>query len=99
MSALPTIGFVGLGSMGWPMASLLHKAGYPLQVIDASKERAQAFAKEIGGTIAASNRALAAASELIITILPTSNIVDAVLNGPDGLLAGLRPGSVVIDMT
>jgi 3-hydroxyisobutyrate dehydrogenase len=99
MSALPTIGFVGLGSMGWPMASLLHKAGYPLQVIDASKERAQAFAKEIGGTVAASNRALAAASELIITILPTSNIVEAVLNGPDGLLAGLRPGSVVIDMT
>ena len=99
MSALPTIGFVGLGSMGWPMASLLHKAGYPLQVIDASKERAQAFAKEIGGSVAASNRALAAASEFIITILPTSNIVEAVLNGPDGLLAGLRPGAVVIDMT
>jgi 3-hydroxyisobutyrate dehydrogenase len=99
MSGLPTIGFVGLGSMGWPMASLLHKAGYPLQIIDASKERAQSFAKEIGGTVAKSSRELAAASELIITILPTSNIVEAVLNGPEGLLAALRPGSVVIDMT
>ena len=71
MSAQPTIGFVGVGSMGWPMAALLHKAGYPLQIVDASAERAQAFCKEIGGTVAASNRALAAASDIIITILPT----------------------------
>ncbi|MFZ4708502.1 MAG: NAD(P)-binding domain-containing protein, partial [Zwartia sp.] len=42
MSAQPTIGFVGIGSMGWPMAALLHKAGYPLHIIDASAERAQA---------------------------------------------------------
>ena len=99
MSAKQTIGFIGLGSMGWPMASLLHKAGYPLQVIDASAERTQAFAKEIGGTAAASNRALAQASDIIITILPTSAIVETVLNGPDGVLAGLRPGTIVVDMT
>ena len=86
MSAKPTIGFVGVGSMGWPMAALLHKAGYPLQIVDASSERAQAFAKEFGGTVAASNRALAAASDIIITILPTSAIVQAVLEGPDGVL-------------
>jgi 3-hydroxyisobutyrate dehydrogenase len=99
MSAKQTIGFIGLGSMGWPMASLLHKAGYPLQVIDASTERAQAFAKEIGGTVAASNRALASTCDIIVTILPTSAIVDSVLNGPDGVIAGLRPGAVVVDMT
>ena len=99
MSAKQTIGFIGLGSMGWPMASLIHKAGYPLQVIDASAERTQSFAKEIGGTAAASNKALAAASDIIITILPTSAIVESVLNGPDGVLAGLRPGSIIVDMT
>ncbi len=99
MSAKQTIGFIGLGSMGWPMASLLHKAGYPLQVIDASAKRAQAFAKEIGGTVAASNRALASVCDIIVTILPTSAIVDSVLNGPDGVIAGLRPGAVVVDMT
>lgn len=99
MSAKQTIGFIGLGSMGWPMASLLHKAGYPLQVIDASAERAQAFAKEIGGTVAVSNRALASVCDIIVTILPTSAIVDSVLNGPDGVIAGLRPGAVVVDMT
>ena len=99
MSAKPNIGFVGVGSMGWPMAALLHKAGFPLQIVDASSERAQAFAKEIGGTVAASNRALAAASDIIITILPTSAIVQAVLEGPDGVLAGLRKDAVVVEMS
>ena len=99
MRAKPTIGFVGVGSMGWPMAALLHKAGYPLQIVDASSERAQAFAKEFGGTVAASNRALAAASDIIITILPTSAIVQAVLEGPDGVLAGLRKDAVVVEMS
>jgi 3-hydroxyisobutyrate dehydrogenase len=99
MSAKPTIGFVGVGSMGWPMAALLHKAGYPLQIIDASADRAKAFAKEIGGTVAASNRALAAASDIIITVLPTSAIVQAVLEGPEGVLAGLRKDAVVVEMS
>jgi 3-hydroxyisobutyrate dehydrogenase len=99
MSAKPTIGFVGVGSMGWPMAALLHKAGYPLQIVDASSERAQAFVKEIGGTVAASNRALAAASDIIITILPTSAIVQAVLEGTNGVLAGLRKDAVVVEMS
>jgi 3-hydroxyisobutyrate dehydrogenase len=85
--------------MGWPMAALLHKAGYPLQIIDASADRAKAFAKEIGGTVAASNRALAAASDIIITILPTSAIVQAVLEGPEGVLAGLRKDAVVVEMS
>jgi 3-hydroxyisobutyrate dehydrogenase len=85
--------------MGWPMAALLHKAGYPLQIVDASSERAQTFAKEIGGTVAASNRALAAASDIIITILPTSVIVQAVLEGPNGVLAGLRKDAVVVEMS
>ncbi len=99
MSAKPTVGFVGVGSMGWPMAALLHKAGYPLQIVDASSERAQAFVKEIGGTVAASNRALAAASDIIITILPTSAIVQAVLEGTNGVLAGLRKDAVVVEMS
>jgi 3-hydroxyisobutyrate dehydrogenase len=99
MSSKQTIGFIGLGSMGWPMAALLHKAGYPLLVIDASAERAQKFAKEIGGTVAASNRALAQGSDIIVTILPTSAIVDSVLNGPEGVIAGLRPDTVVVEMS
>ena len=99
MSTQQTIGFIGLGSMGWPMASLLHKAGYPLLVIDASAERAQKFAKEIGGSVAASNKALAQGSDVIVTILPTSAIVDSVLNGAEGVIAGLRPDTVIVEMS
>ena len=99
MSAKPTIGFVGVGSMGWPMAALLHKAGYPLQIVDASADRAKEFVKEFGGTVAASNRELATASDIIVTILPTSAIVQAVLEGPNGVLAGLRKDAVVVEMS
>lgn len=99
MSAKPTIGFVGVGSMGWPMAALLHKAGYPLQIVDASADRAKEFVKEFGGTVAASNRELAAASDIIVTILPTSAIVQAVLEGPNGVLAGLRKDAIVVEMS
>src|SRR5690554_4456333 len=99
MSSLPTIGFVGVGSMGWPMASHLHKAGYPLHIIDADHERAKQFASEIGGTVSQSNKALAQASDIIITILPTSAIVEKVLAGEQGILAGLRPDAVIVEMS
>ncbi|MCC7225585.1 MAG: NAD(P)-dependent oxidoreductase [Burkholderiaceae bacterium] len=99
MSNKPTIGFVGVGSMGWPMAALLHKAGYSLQILDASPERAQAFTQEFGGQVAANGRALAAASDIIVTILPTSAIVETVLTAADGVIAGLKPGTIVVEMS
>ena len=99
MSAKPSIGFIGIGSMGWPMASLILKGGYSLQVIDASVERAQSFVATFGGAAAVSYKELAAASDIIITILPTSAIVESVLTGPAGLLAGLKKDSVVVEMS
>ena len=99
MSHKPSIGFIGVGSMGWPMAGHLVKAGYPLHIIDASVERAKQFASEIGGQVSASNKALAQASDIIITILPTSAIVESVLCGDDGVIAGLKKDAVVIEMS
>lgn len=99
MSALPAVGFVGVGSMGWPMAYLLHKAGYPLTVFDADASRAAQFAKEIGGSVAATCQALASQSDVIITMLPTSAIVQTVIESTDGVLSGLKKGAVIIDMT
>lgn len=99
MSDKPSIGFIGVGSMGWPMASHLHKAGYPLHVIDASAERAKQFASEIGGLVSPSNKALAQASDIIITILPTSAIVESVLCGDDGVIAGLKKDAIIIEMS
>ncbi|HEY7804522.1 MAG TPA: NAD(P)-dependent oxidoreductase, partial [Orrella sp.] len=93
------IGFIGLGKMGWPMASRLAQAGYTLTLMDADASVANQLATETGGHVATSGKALAMASEVVITILPNSQIVQSVLEGLDGLLAGLQPDTVIIDMT
>ncbi|SEJ70669.1 NAD(P)-dependent oxidoreductase [Achromobacter sp. NFACC18-2] len=93
------VGLVGIGSMGWPMAARLVQAGYAVTVFDAVPGQAQKFAQEVGGQAAATCAALAAQSDIIFTMLPTSAIVEQVLSGPDGVLAGLRAGSVVVEMS
>lgn len=96
----PNIGFVGIGNMGWPMAACLADAGYSLVVADARRATADNFVQQVGGRVADSLSALAVSSDVIITMLPTSGNVSAVMaEGVDNLLAGLRPGTVVIDMT
>ncbi|WP_144639320.1 NAD(P)-dependent oxidoreductase [Bordetella genomosp. 13] len=93
------IGFIGVGSMGWPMASRLHQAGHAVTASDASPGQAERFAKDVGGQASADGRALAAQSDVVITMLPTSAIVEQVLQGPQGVLAGMRPGTVIIEMS
>lgn len=96
----PEIGFVGIGNMGWPMASCLVAAGRSVRVVDASRTVSDNFVQQVGGTAPATLAELAGASDIVITMLPTSAVVSTVLaDGADTLLAGLRPGSVVIDMT
>ena len=94
------VGFVGIGNMGWPMAACLLRAGYQVLVSDLRAERVAEFVRQVGGSAPGSLRELAAASEVVITMLPTSKEVAQVLaGGADNLLAGLRPGSTVIDTT
>jgi 3-hydroxyisobutyrate dehydrogenase len=93
------IGFVGLGSMGWPMASNLVRKGFATSVFDSRSEEAGRFAREIGGSVADSLRSLGESCDVVITMLPTSKIVDAVLFGDGGIAETLRPGSVAIDMS
>lgn len=96
----PTVGFVGVGNMGWPMAANLVGAGYAVQVADARRSTADNFAQQVGGFAPDTLAQLAAGCEVVVTMLPTSAVVEAVLRGgEDNLLAGLKPGSVVIDMT
>ena len=93
-----TIGFVGLGNMGWPMAANLHAAGFPLVVRDAAADRQAAFADAQPGTAVAHEPGAFAAADIVITMLPTSAIVaDALLRW--GIGAALRPESIVIDMS
>lgn len=93
------VGLIGIGSMGWPMAARLVQAGFSVTVFDAVPGQAAKFAQEVGGQAAVTCAELAAQSDIIFTMLPTSAIVEQVLNGEQGVLAGLRPDSVVVDMS
>lgn len=99
MSNQTQIGFIGLGKMGWPMAKRLVEAGYSLRVLEADQERCAEFVAQVGGVSYANAKDLAQASNVIITILPTSAIVQTVLEGPDGVLAGLQPNTVLVEMS
>jgi 3-hydroxyisobutyrate dehydrogenase len=96
----PRIGFIGIGNMGWPMAANLVRKGFPVTVLDARAGFALRFATEIGGSAAETIAGLAAESAVVVTMLPTSADVRAVLTeGNDNVLSALASGSVVIDMT
>ena len=91
------VGFLGLGAMGAPMAAHLARRG-PLTVWNRTAARAEVFAARHAARLAVTPRE-AAGGEVVITCLPTSADVDALLDGPDGILAGLRPGALFIDCT
>ncbi|MDF2928584.1 2-hydroxy-3-oxopropionate reductase [Anaerospora sp.] len=92
------IGFIGLGIMGKPMAKNLLKAGYELVVMD----RNQGSVDEIvaaGASAAATPKAVAEQTELIITMLPNSPHVKEVVLGVNGVIEGAKPGTIVADMS
>ncbi len=91
------IGLIGLGHMGKPMARNLHQAGATVTISSRSPGPVDELAGE-GLTPAGSPREVAAAADYVITMVSDTNAVDLVLHGPDGVIAGLTPGKVVIDM-
>jgi 2-hydroxy-3-oxopropionate reductase len=95
---LPTIGFIGLGIMGKPMARNLMKAGYALTVLNRSRGPVDELVAEgaKGGT---TPRDVAANSDVVITMLPDSPDVESVAVGPDGIAAGIKAGALWIDMS
>ena len=92
------LGFLGLGAMGAPMAAHLARRG-PLTVWNRTAGRAAAFAAGTGARLASTPRELAATVDVVITCLPSSREVEALLDGADGLLAGLRAGGLFLDCT
>jgi len=92
------IGFVGLGIMGKPMAKNLLKAGYSLTVYDIVGENMEEVVTE-GATGASFSNEVAANSDKIVTMLPDSADSEAAILGPNGVLEGARPGSVIVDMS
>jgi 3-hydroxyisobutyrate dehydrogenase-like beta-hydroxyacid dehydrogenase len=91
-----SVGFVGVGNAGWPMAANLVRAGFALTVYDVDHERAERFAQEYGTGVAAELGELAAVQTLF-TMLPNGDVVRAVLLGPERLAERLAPGAIVID--
>jgi 3-hydroxyisobutyrate dehydrogenase len=92
------VAFLGLGAIGSPMAAHLARRG-PLTVWNRTGVRAVEFAAAHGGKAAATPREASLEADVVMTCLPTSREVEALLYGPDGLLAGLRIGTLFLDCT
>ena len=92
------VGFIGLGTMGAPMARNILNKGHALVVSDV-QPAAVASLTAAGARAAATPKAVAAASEVVITMLPDAPDVERVALGSDGIAAGIRPGSIYIDMS
>ena len=93
-----TIGFIGLGNLGRHLAASLLRAGHVVCVHDLDPASSAALAAS-GATVAGSPRAVAEAASVVFTCLPSPAAVNAVVSGPDGVLAGLSAGSTWIDMS
>ncbi len=92
------IGFLGLGTVGEPVANNLRKAGHDLTVWNRTKSKADHIVSK-GGKLAPAPKACAEGKDLVFTCLSDEKALDAVLDGPEGALAGLRQGDVLVDMS
>lgn len=97
-AAKKTIGFIGLGIMGKPMSRHLLKAGYPLIVYDIVPAALAEIVAD-GATAGISCRDVAERSDVVITMLPDSPDVEKAYLGPEGVLEGVRPGTILLDMS
>ena len=93
------IGFVGLGIMGSRMAANLRRADYELTVYNRTRERAEAWAAEHGGTVVATPAEVGAASDVVITMVVDGAQVTEVLLGDDGVASAASEGTLVVDMS
>jgi len=91
-----TVGFIGLGIMGKPMAENLIEAGYDLVAYNRTREKAEELD---GATVAETPKEVAEQSDIIITMLPDSPQVEEVLAGEEGVLEGVRDGALIVDMS
>jgi 3-hydroxyisobutyrate dehydrogenase-like beta-hydroxyacid dehydrogenase len=91
------LGFLGLGLMGYPMARNLLRAGHEVALWSNTAEKAKKLAAEAKGKFCATPREAAANADVLFLCVGTTEMSKEVILGKDGLLEGLRPGSVVVD--
>ena len=93
-----TDGFIGLGIMGQPMARNVAKGAFPLTVFHRSSAKAKPLA-DAGASVAPTPKAVAEASDVIILMLAGPEAIDSVLQGPEGLIAGMKAGQTLVNMS
>ncbi len=94
----PRIGFLGLGTMGAPMASNIAKAGFPLLVWNRTESKMEPLLR-LGAKPGKSPAHVAAEADIIITMVSQPSDVEQVVLGPDGVAEGIKRGAVLIDMS
>ena len=93
------VAFLGLGAIGFPMARHLAGPPFTLAVWNRTAEKATRFAADTGAHHAATPAEAARGAQVVVTCLPVSADVEALLDGADGLLAGLTDGALLVDCT
>ena len=91
--------FIGLGNMGYPMAGHLKKADFDLTVYNRTAAKAEAWAKEYGGRAAPTPAAAASGAKIVLVCVGNDDDLRAVTLGPEGALAGMAKGTLMIDHT
>jgi 3-hydroxyisobutyrate dehydrogenase/2-hydroxy-3-oxopropionate reductase len=94
---MPQLGFLGLGLMGYPMARHLLTAGHEVALWSNQGAKAKQLAKEGNGTACATPREVAERADFVFYCVGDGTMAQAVTSGPDGLLDGVRPGSITAD--
>src|ERR1700694_3088562 len=94
----PSIGFIGMGHMGSHMAQRLLDAGYRVTAYDRTEEKAKALG-QLGAHVVHTPRELAAACQVVMACVTNDEAQHDVMFGPDGALAGVHDGSIVIDLS
>lgn len=92
------LGFIGIGSMGRPIAQRLLRSGYKVMAYNRDRRRAEALAGE-GATVAKNLSQLAFYADVILSCLANDDAVRSIYMGPEGIFANVRPGSVIIEMS
>src|SRR5215469_9896560 len=97
-AARPRLGVIGLGAMGARIATRLVWQGFNPQVYDVVDVAVRMFTNDVGGMMSGSPRMMAQSSDIVITVLPSSDALRDVLYGWQGLVGGLAAGAAIIDM-
>ncbi len=93
------VAFIGLGVMGYPMAGHLARAGHDVCVYNRTTAKAEQWQAEYAGRIGLTPAEAAKDADLVLMCVGNDNDVRAVVTGPDGVLAGMHPGAVLVDHT